>query len=110
MKYIRTKDGVYEALESFKTPEGYFYFSYEQKTNNALNPIVRESVYDYDLIEQADNIEELLDEIIDNKNLINILPLESIDLTKDKIYGAVWTDKGLIYVAKLNDKGEWELL
>ena len=61
MKYIRTKDGVYEVLESFKTPEGYFYFSYEQKTNNALNPIVRESVYDYDLIKQADNIEELFD-------------------------------------------------
>ena len=26
------------------------------------------------------------------------------------IYGAIWTDKGLIYVAKLNEKGELELL
>ena len=110
MKYIRTKDGIYEALEAFKTPEGHFCFSYEQKTNNALNPIVREGVYDYDLIKQADYIRELLDEIIDNKNLVNILPLENIDLTKDKIYGAIWTDKGLIYVAKLNEKGNWELL
>ena len=26
------------------------------------------------------------------------------------IYGAIWTDNGLIYVAQLNDKGELELL
>jgi hypothetical protein len=27
-----------------------------------------------------------------------------------KLYGAIWTDKGLIYVAKMNEKGELELL
>lgn len=27
-----------------------------------------------------------------------------------EVYGAIWTDKGLIYVAKMNDKGELELL
>lgn len=27
-----------------------------------------------------------------------------------KVYGAIWTDKGLIYVAKMNTKGELELL
>jgi hypothetical protein len=26
------------------------------------------------------------------------------------IYGAVWTDEGLIYVAQMNKKGELELL
>ena len=26
------------------------------------------------------------------------------------IYGAIWTDKGLIYVAKMNEEGELELL
>ena len=26
------------------------------------------------------------------------------------VKGAIWTDKGLIFVAKLNDKGELELL
>lgn len=29
---------------------------------------------------------------------------------KTIIYGAIWTDKGLIYVAKMNEKGEMELL
>lgn len=27
----------------------------------------------------------------------------------DRLYGAIWTDKGLIYVAKMNSQGEWEL-
>ena len=26
------------------------------------------------------------------------------------LFGAIWTDKGLIYVAKMNEKGELELL
>lgn len=30
--------------------------------------------------------------------------------TQKEVYGAIWTDKGLIYVAKMNDKGELELL
>ena len=34
-----------------------------------------------------------------------------LNLNKIKaIYGAIWTDKGLIYAAKMNDKGELELL
>ena len=28
----------------------------------------------------------------------------------ENVYGAIWTEKGLIYVAKMNDKGELELL
>ena len=26
------------------------------------------------------------------------------------LYGAIWTDKGLKYVAKINKNGEWELI
>lgn len=26
------------------------------------------------------------------------------------VYGAIWTEKGLIYIAKMNEKGELELL
>ncbi len=29
---------------------------------------------------------------------------------KTSIYGCIWTSKGLIYVAKMNDKGELELI
>ena len=42
------------------------------------------------------------------------LKKEFIDFEKDKekvvVYGSIWTDKGLIYVAKMNDKGELELI
>lgn len=32
------------------------------------------------------------------------------DPRKLNLYGAIWTDKGLIYVAELNGKGELELM
>ena len=36
--------------------------------------------------------------------------MELRDICSDRLRGAIWTDKGLIYVAKMNDKGELELL
>lgn len=35
--------------------------------------------------------------------------LEEAGQLNNTIYGAIWTDKGLIYVAKMNEKGELEL-
>lgn len=71
---------------------------------------------------QADTIEELCDEIVlyDNqlntygvfvKKVIGFKWLQNhIEIYKGMtIYGAIWTSKGLIYVAKMNDKGELEL-
>ena len=97
MKYIRTKDGIYE-LDGFG-------FRYPK---------------DY---KKADTIEELCDEfvVIYNESKKFKKPFTSFysdiigvlkehDLSECKIYGAIWTDKGLIYVAKMNDKGELELL
>ena len=62
----------------------------------------------------ADTIEELCDEFVIENNGYCISDLYTIKrlLVKNKVvvYGAIWTDKGLIYVAKLNDKGELVLL
>ena len=72
----------------------------------------------------ADTIEELCDEIcLTNGNDIplvihNVVELDntlfknaySLRNQYKNIYGAIWTDKGLIYVAQMNDKGELELL
>lgn len=72
----------------------------------------------------ADTIEELCDEFVWNNRLLGN---ENVDFESKttyvskggfipfsdweyKIYGAIWTDKGLIYVAKMNDKGELELI
>ena len=71
------------------------------------------------VLKEADTIEELCDEFVfidigirqDKKYIFQSLKeAESKDFLYDKCYGAIWTDKGLIYVAKMNDKGELELL
>lgn len=75
----------------------------------------------------SDTIEELCDRAFafhkDSKWGIPDLEDYSLSLLKEKILKetknsinefdfklAIWTDKGLIYVAKLNDKGELELI
>ena len=68
----------------------------------------------------ADTIEELCDEVVvvdkDFKkpvhNFIFEFHKEDYKNLADnfEIYGAIWTDKGLQYIAKMNSKGEIELL
>ena len=116
MKYIRTKDGKLY-LNLGETQNGVIIeYNY---LGDGLDLAVN-----YDAIEkQADTIEELCDEfvIIYNKSQIFKKPftsahdnlkdlLEEHELSKCKVYGAIWTDKGLIYVVKMNDKGDLELL
>ena len=113
MKYIRTKDGIYEIKEDL----GDYLV---MKKGEIIYPTIIERT--------ADTIEELCDIFV----LDNVIPcLIHLSKTKGyyyyygdsdkqsclmpiykeyKIYGAIWTNKGLIYVAKMNDKGELELL
>ena len=95
MKYIRTKDGIY-SIEPNKMYE--------------LNDLDK----GYKI---ADTIEELCDEFVlfrDGKPYAIVSNKEhNAELAKDvwkDYYGAIWTEKGLIYVAKINDKGELELI
>lgn len=126
MKYIRTEDGVYELkvnerLKAQKT-SNYFYIYHKQYGCNLLY-----DKQDLKKCRKADSIKKLCDELVlkdldtemcfvmsavhiqdirDNwKNL-----MDNDYLKNHTIYGAIWTDKGLIYVAKMNDKGELELL
>ena len=73
-------------------------------------------------IREAHTIEELCDEFVYVRNKPSLeKPLTSlirdisiIDKVRKKsnttVYGAVWTDKGLIFVARMNDKGDLELI
>ena len=127
MRYIRTKDGrIFEVMSGPDENEWY-----EQKGGIICLPKKK-------IIKKSDTIEELYDEFVDtselkvsststggwlydefdsdNKCLIyyaederRTIPLNEFD-DLSKIYGAIWTNKGLIYVAKMNDKGELELL
>lgn len=118
MKYIRTKDGRISYLSSEPNEE---ITGYEIITSKGTLTYRRED----EIIKIANTIEELCDEFVifakehPNRKLLYIngfgnLKKEFIDFEKDKneviIYGAIWTEKGLIYVAKMNEKGDLELL
>ena len=76
----------------------------------------------HEIVKQADTIEELCDEFVikpsfskaflhdEDKQSLKSVKKKAIEIGCFEIYGAIWTDKGLIYVAKMNDKGELELL
>ena len=110
MKYIRTKDAIYKvrkpALDEYLWEDSTYVYGHEHIKNS-------------EIIEQADTIKKLCDEFVYISNLRTWLsPLKTLDgvylFNKNEtlldVYGAIWTDKGLIYVAKMNEKGELELL
>ena len=108
MKYIRTKDGVYDTTKGLYTP------------SIKMFAIGTKTIYENQIIAQADTIEELCDEFVlvnKTKEIIDHRLVYDIDFSKDKfvlnkyeVFGAIWTDKGLIYVAKMNEKGELVLI
>ena len=102
--YIRTKNGVYEALSEYEPSE------------------YTKIVYGSKVISQSENIEELFDEFVvirDSTKINQLVRTDDINYLKEmmkedkrivEVKGAIWTSKGLIYVAKMNDKGEFELI
>lgn len=120
MKYVRTKDDeIYNTRELVKCedkrfPNGWF-------TKNGV-PLIA--------IKQADTIEELCDNCVYRaKCSTHIEPYvvskgqfnyfrnfrqfggnHNDRVEYDYVVGAIWTDKGLIYVAIMNKKGELELI
>ena len=105
MKYVRTEDGNNLIIDLSTMVIPY------QIIGNIIdfNKLGR-----FEIIKQADTIEELCDEFVCLENKMAFHDLETItsscNLKHLTIYGAIWTDKGLIYVAKMNEKGELELL
>lgn len=105
MKYIRTKDGIYRYKLMDKNE-----YDFRVATGNIIpGKKIEEEV------KIADTIEELCDEFVlinkkDKEHFVDVLSPDLYDYKNFTIYGAIWTDKGLIYVAKMNDKGELELL
>lgn len=121
IKYVRTKDGIYELMPNISQD---YEMSFDGETlEPAYYTIDTDWIAKKDVIDQADTIEELCDEFVvccdswekplvhdsDKTNKEQLSDLKNI-LKNDKVYGAIWTDKGLIFVAKLNNKGKLELL
>ena len=102
MRYIRTFSGIIVDTEQQAKRLGMSVEDYESK-------------FPYSYSTKADTIEELCDEFVAYHKTLKLTycikktPFEEQD-ENFNIYGAIWTDKGLIYVAKMNEKGELELL
>ena len=114
MKFIRTKDDLFGFFNIMsislgkEKPKGKYYRSVVDRKLHRIGAGVLQNKY---IVKQADTIEELCDEGVCNNSLTGFVDIRGFELYKKyKCYGAIWTDKGLIYVAKMNDKGELELL
>ena len=116
MKYIRTKDGIREYNELASTIR---YWHTNVVCSDDIEKSVEEDIKNLNIIAQANTIEELCDEFVIQfgdgtwetyKWFGAIQDCLKMDYYKGcKYYGAIWTDKGLIYIAKLTKKG-WELV
>ena len=140
MKYIRTKDGRILSLNEFKYEKKYHWYRPNEKYLDRLDIgfTCWHWCFDdeYDLIPEvlgkimvekikreeckfADAIEELCDKWIllkDNEKPL-IKDVFSVSYCKEhykdkgyECYLTIFTNKGLIYVAKMNEEGELELL
>jgi hypothetical protein len=94
MKYIRTTSGIYKIYEF----EGQKVVEWNGEK----------------VISQAYTIAKLCDEFVHVSNYYKLLTHNFKDAKNDhsdneELYGAIWTDKGLIYVAKMNQEGKLEL-
>lgn len=111
--FIKTKDTIYEVVsENDKV--------YHVKAKGNPNNIYSKSKCQVDA-KKGKTIEELCDQFVlldHNKDFLlannNFSTIKDIwENNRDMeiyIYGAIWTYKGLTYVAKMNEKGELELL
>lgn len=129
MKYIRTSTGILDNTKGDWEVVDRFNRDGDKLTIVARKQDIHETYITSPkfLIRQADTIEELCDSFVmfcpnAHRRKIRVYEtMHSISLyfkrdkrwngnMVDKVYGAIWTDEGLIYVAKMNDKGELELL
>ena len=92
MRYVRTKETDCWIIDSIK---------YKEITGEDC------FIPKNEIVDEANTIEELCDEFIVFDNSGKPQVYSPFDLkvwtTDNKLYGAIWTDKGLIYIAKMND-------
>lgn len=110
--YIRTKDGIH-SVEVVTLSNGRIRYSLSNEDS-----LISKEDFEKITIREADTIEELCDEFVGVDNtcenghqLLRAIPYKCANFWNGGVYGAIWVDgKGLIYVAKMNENGEWELI
>ena len=114
MSYIRTKNNIYEEYAREKRPDGCVI-----TTSGARVPFTA-------ILRESDTIEKLCDHLVVIEKESSFSPHiqyrflgnlfidhsydEKFQQNKLIVYGAIWTNRGLTYVARMNDDGELKLL
>lgn len=109
MKYVRTKDGIYDLEKSL---------FHQYNGIRVLTPYCKQYEENPSLCKTSDTIEELCDEFVVIHKELNgnhtvhrySFFVKSEQNAGNDVYGAIWTDKGLIFVARANNEGVLELL
>lgn len=120
MKYIRTKDGIYDT-NTMSISSLYDSGNFVKNVSycKRIDDFTLLNIYEDDVIKQSDTIEELCDDfVVIHKELngshtvhrYNNWLGKSEHEAGNEVYGAIWTEWGLKYVAKMNEKGKLELL
>lgn len=125
-KYIRTTNGIYQYGTGGQPHPPYFCVPNFDGTKLLISEgLAREyPIEEQTIVNQADTIEELCDNfMVEYKNGEHMIFHDFYHLKRhyelysqeyhhiSGRYGCMWVfGKGLIYVAKMNDKGELELL
>ena len=111
MKYIRTKNRIYKVESETYDRQGYYIDRYEDDV------VSKDQV-----IKQSESLFELIDEFVvirDSTKINQLVRTDNVEYLKEvikedkriiEVKGAVWTDFGLKYVAKMNNKGVLELI
>ena len=110
MKYIKTNTNIFEVVD--QNDLVYYVRSVSNK-----HKIYSKSKCNITLLKQSDYIEKLCDVFIaisrhNDKHIYSILPDKTtISLNGyQQVYGAIWINTGLKYVAQLDENGELQLL
>ena len=125
--YIRTKDWIYDTEN----------LHYRWIENNKVYKVgwdVEKPTFEADIISQSENLEELCDEFVlhygDTMQTSIPIPWATYERRDDNwqkhkekliselkkaerkatVYGAIWTERGLIYVAKIDNEGKLVLI
>lgn len=138
MKYIRTEDKIYgfvkgivSSIEHDEEVGAYSIYYFDDDKGEHMEQDGKgghsmDSVWDDEIVAEADTIEELCDEFVSITDDLTpeilvpkyISPKDTLEIAwknrlEDEmcyknviIYGAIWTEWGLKYVAKMNEKGE----
>ena len=104
MKYVRTRDGIFEPITDINSKS----YNFKAKFHGSYVIVSKSTI-----IKTGDTIEELCDAFVikepdGTRRVVSAVPCSVCE--NETVYGHIWSWDNLIKVAKMNKKGEWELV